>query len=214
MVTQMTPPRLIPEPTMHTQEPLMPFFFEHALRLTWLAVLGYWLWAARSARAAHQQESLPKRLLAYWLPLLVAALLLGSGEWFGHSLLREQFVPHTTLVYSVGLTVCVSGAVLAIVSRVLLGRNWSATVELKQEHELITAGPYGLIRHPIYTGFVLLFLGNAIMVGDWRGLLAVAIVFVSFWRKLRLEESWLGTHFGETYRQYQARTKALIPKIL
>lgn len=192
----------------------MPPFFEHALRITWIAVLGYWLWAARSAKPVQQQELFAKRLLVYWLPLLIAALLLGSGEWFGHSLLREQFVPHTTLVYSLGLATAVCGAALAILSRMLLGRNWSATVQLKQEHELITIGPYRLVRHPIYTGLLLLFLGNAVMVGDWRGLLAVAIVLASFWRKLRLEEVWLTEHFGEPYRLYQARTKALIPGVL
>lgn len=192
----------------------MPPFFEHALRITWLVVLGYWLWAARAAKPIEQQESLAKRLLVYWLPLLIAVLLLGPGDWFGHSLLREQFVPHTTLVYSIGLGLAVCGALLAISSRVMLGRNWSATVQLKQDHELITSGPYRLVRHPIYTGLLALFLGNAVMVGDWRGLLAVAIVFVSFWRKLRLEEAWLTRHFGEPYRLYQERTKALIPVVL
>jgi protein-S-isoprenylcysteine O-methyltransferase Ste14 len=192
----------------------MPSFFEHALRITWLVVLAYWLLAARSAKLTTQQESLAKRIFAYWLPLLIAALLLGPGEWFGHSLLREQFVPHTTLVYSIGLGLAVLGAALAICSRALLGRNWSATVQLKQDHELITTGPYRLVRHPIYTGLLLLFLGNAIMVGDWRGLLAVAIVFVSFLRKFRLEEVWLAEHFGESYRLYQASTKALIPAVL
>jgi protein-S-isoprenylcysteine O-methyltransferase Ste14 len=191
----------------------MPPFFEHALRITWLAVILYWLWAARSAKRTEQQEPLASRLLMYWLPLLVAALLLGPGEWFGHSLLREQFVPHTTLVYSTGLALAIAGAALAIFSRVLLGRNWSATVQLKQDHELVTRGPYRWVRHPIYTGLLLLFLGNAVMVGDWRGLLAVAIVFVSFWRKYRLEETWLAAHFGEPYRLYQARTKALIPAV-
>jgi protein-S-isoprenylcysteine O-methyltransferase Ste14 len=192
----------------------MPPFFEHALRITWLVLLGYWLWAARSAKPAGQQESMAMRLWAYWLPLLVAALLLGPGEWFGHSLLREQFVPHTTLVYALGLALAISGAALAIFARAMLGRNWSAAVQLKQGHELITSGPYRVVRHPIYTGLLTLFLGNAVMVGDWRGLLAVAIVLASFWRKLRLEETWLAGHFGDAYRLYQARTKALIPAIL
>jgi len=192
----------------------MPPFFEYALRVTWVAVLGYWLWAAHAAKPVKQQDPFPTRLVVYWLPLLIASLLLGPGDWFGHSLLREQFVPHTTFVYSLGLCLAVLGAALAILSRMLLGGNWSATVQLKQEHELITAGPYRLVRHPIYTGLLVLFLGNAVMVGDWRGLLAVAIVFASFWRKLRLEEIWLGEHFGESYRLYQGRTKALIPAVL
>ena len=192
----------------------MPPLFGHGLRLTWVAVLGYWLWSARSAKRAVSQESLPVRFAAYWLPLAIAVLLLGPGSWFGHSVLREQFVPHTIPVYAVGLGLAVAGAVLCIYSRFLLGRNWSATVQLKQDQELIQAGPYGTIRHPIYTGFLLLFLGNAVMVGDWRGLLAVAIVFVSFWRKLRLEEKWLGEHFGAAYQEYRSHTKALIPAVL
>ena len=191
----------------------MPPFFEHALRITWLLLIGYWLWSARTAKPAGLQESFGKRVLAYWLPLLIAVLLLGPGEWFGQSLLHEQFVPHTTLVYSIGLSLAVLGAALAVISRAMLGRNWSATVQLKQDHELITRGPYRLVRHPIYTGLLTLFLGNAVMVGDWRGLLAVAIVFVSFWHKYRLEERWLAEHFGEPYHRYKARTKAIIPAV-
>jgi protein-S-isoprenylcysteine O-methyltransferase Ste14 len=52
------------------------------------------------------------------------------------------------------------------------------------------------------------------MVGEWRGLLASAIVFASFWRKLRIEESWLGQHFGARYAQYIRQTKALVPGVL
>lgn len=192
----------------------MPPVFAFALRSTWFVLLAYWLWSARRAKPTGQREPMAVRVLAYWLPLSVAMLLLGPGRMFGHSLLHEQFVPHTTLVYSVGLALCVAGAALAIVSRAMLGRNWSATVELKAEHELVTRGPYRFVRHPIYTGLLLLFLGNAVMVGDWRGLLAVAIVLASFWRKYRLEETWLAAHFGEPYRQYMARTRALVPAIL
>ncbi|MGH8030722.1 MAG: methyltransferase family protein, partial [Arenimonas sp.] len=73
---------------------------------------------------------------------------------------------------------------------------------------------YRFVRHPIYTGLLLLFLGNAVMVGDWRGLLAVAIVLASFCHKYRVEEKWMAARFGERYVQYRARTKALIPAVL
>ena len=192
----------------------MPSQFDIGLKLVWLTVLLYWMWSARRVKAPARTEPLLKRLVAYWLPLAIAVLLLGPGEWFGHTLLREQFVPHTTLVYSIGLSLCAVGGLLAIWSRYLLGQNWSGTVQLKQGHELIDSGPYHLIRHPIYSGFLLLFLGNAVMVGDWRGLLAVVIVFVSFWRKSTLEEMWLTQHFGEVYVAYRQRTKALVPAIL
>lgn len=192
----------------------MPPFFELAIRIAWCVVLGYWLWAARKVKGAQRKEPAIKRLFAYWLPLIVAALLLGPGPWFGHSLFRMPFMSTTLLVGIAAVALAIVGASLAIYSRVLLGLNWSATVQLKERHELITGGPYRWIRHPIYTGFLLMFLGHALLIGEWRGLLAVAIVFASFWRKLQLEESWLVEHFGESYRAYQSCTKALIPGLL
>jgi len=192
----------------------MPDFFENGLRAAWAAVIVYWGWTALSVKNAEREESFPKRFLAYWLPLIVAVLLLGPGHWYGHSLLRETFAPHSTPVNSIGLVLVVAGAVLAIWSRHLLGRDWSASVQLKEGHELVVAGPYRVIRHPIYTGFLLLFLGSALMVGEWRGLLAVAIIFVSFWFKLRKEETWMIERFGDAYREYRKTTRALLPGIL
>ena len=58
-----------------------------------------------------------------------------------------------------------------------LGRNWSATVSVKQDHELIQSGPYALVRHPIYTGMLCGFLGTALALAQWRGVLALLIVF-------------------------------------
>jgi protein-S-isoprenylcysteine O-methyltransferase Ste14 len=129
-------------------------------------------------------------------------------------LLREQFVSHSGLVESLGLAFCVSGAYLACRARAMLGRNWSGAVQLKEDHELIQRGPYRYVRHPIYTGFLLLFLGSAVMVGEWRGVFALAIVCVCFWRKLRIEETWLTQHFGARYMEYIRKTKALLPGLL
>ena len=148
------------------------------------------------------------------MPLAAAVYLLGPGGWFGRSLLHEQFVPHSTLVESIGLGIVIVGVGLACYARHTLGSNWSSVVELKSDHELIRRGPYSIIRHPIYTGLLLLFFGNAVMVEVWRGLLAVAIVFASVWRKLLVEERWLGQHFGPAFSEYAQHTKALFPGIL
>ncbi len=85
---------------------------------------------------------------------------------------------------------------------------------LKQEHELIRSGPYRLVRHPIYTGLLLGFIGTAMARDEWRGWLAVLIAFAALWRKLRLEERWLTEQFGESYRQYRAKVAALLPFVL
>jgi protein-S-isoprenylcysteine O-methyltransferase Ste14 len=70
------------------------------------------------------------------------------------------------------------------------------------------------VRHPIYSGQLLAIMGTAVLVGELRGLLALAIVAVSFWFKLQLEERWLGEQFGPAYADYRKRVKALVPGIL
>jgi protein-S-isoprenylcysteine O-methyltransferase Ste14 len=184
------------------------------LRIAWVVFLLYWFVSSFKVKQIAHSESLFKRFVFYWFPLLIGIVLLGPGEWYGHTLLREQFVPHSNPVGIIGDVLCVSGVALACWSRYLLGKNWSVSVQLKQEHELIEKGPYAYIRHPIYTGLLLLYTGNALIVGDWRGILAVLIVFISFWRKLRLEEKWLGRHFGEVYTNYKHRTGALFPWVI
>lgn len=188
--------------------------FAVALRCTWLVVVAYWFWSARGVKTPARTEAPMRRIVFYVLPLVVAVLLLGPGHWFGHGILREPFASHSATVASIGLALCVLGAAIACAARYTLGKNWSGAVQLKEDHELIERGPYRYVRHPIYTGLLLLFLGNAIMVGEWRGLLAVAIVFVSFWHKLSLEEAWLAQHFGARYAEYVSRTKALVPGVL
>ncbi len=188
--------------------------FSIALKLVWSALLLYWLYGALGTKPVARQQGRWRRIALYWLPLTVAVLLLGPGDWFGHGWLREAFLPHSTAVESFGLALCIGGALLACWSRHLLGRNWSVSVQIKQEHELIQDGPYRWLRHPIYSGLLLMFIGTCIMVGDIRGILAVVIVLLSFWFKLRQEERWLLERFGQPYRDYMARTKALIPALL
>lgn len=182
--------------------------------LAWLTFMAYWLWSARHLKPTRRSESAWKQLLAYWLPLLAAVLLLGPGQWFEGSGLDARFVPKALWIKALGLLLTVAGVALAIWSRRILGANWSSVVKLKQDHELIERGPYRAIRHPIYTGLLLAFAGTALKVGDWRGLLALAIVSASFWHKLRLEERWLQAQFGDHYVAYRRRTRALIPGLL
>lgn len=188
--------------------------FGLGLKLIWGLFIAYWLWSARHVKSAIMTEPLLTRFLMYWLPLVAALFFLGPSGRIGHNFLREQFVPHSLPVQTIGLALALAGVLLACWSRGLLGANWSSVVQVKQDHELIERGPYRRVRHPIYAGLLLLFLGNAILVAEWRGLLAVAIVFASFWRKLRLEERWLAQHFGPPYLDYVKRTDALVPGVL
>ena len=178
----------------------------------WVIWAIYWCIAARGVKPVERRESVASRL-GHALPLAAAALLFfivpSTPAWLG-----ERFLPSGTAVYLGGVGLVVAGLLLCVWARVALGGNWSGTVTLKQNHEIVRAGPYRRIRHPIYTGLLLMFLGSAIALGEWRGLLALAIAFAALWRKLKLEERWLGERFGAAYAAYRECSSALIPLIL
>ena len=187
---------------------------EAVLNALWILFVAYWIWSARKVKGASRTEPAWSRLLKYWLPLVVAALLLEPGRLYGGGVLGARFLPAAGWAAPLGMVMTLAGLLFACWARHVLGSNWSAVVQLKQDHELIERGPYRHVRHPIYTGLLLAFLGTAVALGEWRGLLALAIVAVSFWRKLLLEERWLGEQFGAAYADYMRRVKALIPGIL
>ena len=84
---------------------------------------------------------------------------------------------------------------------------------LKHGQELISTGPYALVRHPIYTGLLVALAGTALYNGRWQGLLGLALFTISFWLKARSEENLLEREFGEEYRSYRARTPMLVPTL-
>ena len=181
-----------------------------------LAMWGGWLvlWLAMSfgAKAAAQSESLGSRL-SHLVPLLFAAYLLAAPRvpipW-----LEERFVPLAIWPAAVGAALTFAGVAFSVWARFALAGNWSGFVQVKHDHELIVAGPYRWVRHPIYTGLLLMFAGTALAVGEWRGVLAVAIAAASFWRKLRREEAVMRQQFGAAYVQYAERVPMLIPLVL
>ena len=189
-------------------------YIQQGLRLVWIFLILFWAISAKNNKQTVYKENLLLRFLYYWLPLLIAALLLGPGKWFGHTLIREKFVEHTNLVGCMGLFIAAIGLVIACWSRYLLGKNWSLSVQKKENHELIQTGFYSVVRHPIYTGVLLIFTGNVIIVGDYRGFISLAIVFYSFWFKLKKEEKILVELFGTSYLDYQKKTKTILPYIL
>ena len=184
---------------------------EYTLKAAWLVLVLYWLWSARHVKSHAHRQGLAVRIASYWLPFLVAVGLLGPGHWYGDTFLHQRFLPASLRLYGLGVALVVIGVALACWSRHILGRNWSMSVELKQEHELIQTGPYRVVRHPIYTGLLLGFTGTVVAIGEWRGLISIAIFVIFITYKLRVEERWLSELFAPAYGQYKARTKALVP---
>lgn len=178
----------------------------------WVAWVIYWSIAARDAKRDMRQES-PASRLGHIVPLVIAGALLWLPTLPG-GFLCGRFAPATPATFYAGLAVLVLGLGFTVWARRVLGRNWSGIVTVKQDHELIRSGPYRWVRHPIYTGLLFGFVGTAIARGEWRGVLAVAIVFAALWRKLKLEERWMIDTFGEAYLRYRAEVPALIPFVI
>jgi protein-S-isoprenylcysteine O-methyltransferase Ste14 len=106
------------------------------------------------------------------------------------------------------------GFSFAMWARRHIGRFWSARVTLKEGHQLIESGPYSLVRHPIYTGLLLSMAATVMTIGSVQSLCGYALLVGALIFKLSAEERLLAANFGQEYKQYQKRVKALIPGVI
>jgi protein-S-isoprenylcysteine O-methyltransferase Ste14 len=189
----------------------MRLFYDWFFPALWMAWFLYWHFAARGAKSNERVEPLVSQIGRVGMFFFAFVLLMSPRLPF-HVLYRP-FLSDTnwTVLFWIGAVVNVLGLGFTIWARVYLGSNWSSSVTIKRDHELITGGPYGLVRHPIYTGLLTGFLGTAIAIGQVRSLVAFAFFFAMLWFKLRLEERWMRLQFGEVYELYAQRVPALIP---
>ncbi len=175
----------------------------------WVSLGVYWNISARSVKPTVEGQNWSGRLarMPIWLGYIVLVVI-----WvypLGMVLIRR-----TAVSSSLAVAICALGLLVSIWSRRALGKEWSRDVELKQGHKLVERGPYALVRHPIYTGHLLMGMGTAIGSGLLVGFAGLALFFVGFWIKLRQEERLLVRNFPEEYPAYRARVRALVPYVL
>lgn len=126
-----------------------------------------------------------------------------------------QVLGPENLVVPFGLGMILFGVLRRYVIIRSLGKNFTADVSIREQHYLKTDGFYRLVRHPSYTASLVSFFGFGISLNNWVSLAMVVIVIsVAFWYRIKVEEKVLDRHFGESYRQYQKHTKALLPHII
>jgi protein-S-isoprenylcysteine O-methyltransferase Ste14 len=182
------------------------------LNACWTLFAVIWLLAAFATKKSVYRESRAQRL-RYTIPILLGFFLMAKGRRLPDPL-SHRIIPHVDAVAWTGVVLCVAGLIFCVWARFTLGRNWSGVVTLKGGHELITSGPYALVRHPIYTGLLTMFVATVIVVGHVAGIIALPLVFVSFWVKLRYEEKLMLEKFPNEYASYKQRVKRLIPFVL
>ena len=112
----------------------------------------------------------------------------------------------------IGIITLVCGGIVLITSRIIIGSYGSPKIIIKEQHKLITRGPYRYIRHPIYLGDLLLFFGYALAFGSIISPIVILVILFSIFKsRMNMEEKLLLETFGEEYKEYMARTKRLIP---
>ena len=160
------------------------------LSIAWAALGLYW---TATGSDAHSLEFRFYR----WIRLLILAVVFLLLFWnrTGIGVLGEYFLPQSIPSALAGFIAALAGLAIAVWARVSLGRFWSDKVVLQSDHHLIRSGPYARMRHPIYSGVLLAVLGTAIAGGEWRGLLAFAILCANYQIKARREEALLAKEF-------------------
>jgi protein-S-isoprenylcysteine O-methyltransferase Ste14 len=175
----------------------------------WLAWLLGWLLAARATARTVVRQSVTSRL-AHSVLIWGGALLLfvQSDRW---GILTHPIIPASTWIIWSGVVLVALGLGFSAWARAHLGRFWSGTVTFKADHALIRTGPYGVTRHPIYTGLLLALAGTALVRCTPAALVGLVLMVLGFVLKIRQEEQLLSEHFGSEYGVYQAEVPALVP---
>ncbi|HEY3777057.1 MAG TPA: isoprenylcysteine carboxylmethyltransferase family protein [Rhizomicrobium sp.] len=181
-----------------------------ALNYLWIVWAISWLamafWSERTAKRPNFGAELPYRIVT-----LVGALLLFG---FVRRSYREplglwSLAPGWNWVL---FALCALGFLFTWWARIHLGRLWSGWITRKEGHRIVDSGPYGIVRHPIYTGLIASALATAVTKGTSVALAGAAIMTLGFWIKARLEERFLSEQLGaDAYAAYRRRVPMLLP---
>jgi protein-S-isoprenylcysteine O-methyltransferase Ste14 len=188
----------------------MHWLYKYLFIIMWVAFLLYWQIAAIGAKTTARLEPAGSR--AVRVVLFACAMVLLIDNHLPLLWLYYPFYPSGLITFWLGAAITLAGLLFCVWARLHLGANWSRSVTVKQDHELITSGPYSIVRHPIYTGLLTGFLGTAIALGQVRGVIAFLLILIAFRFKWRLEEQWMREQFGPIYADYARRVPAVLPR--
>jgi protein-S-isoprenylcysteine O-methyltransferase Ste14 len=174
-----------------------------AILIAWVVFWAYWLIAAAGAtRGSQRMRARPPGLIIAVLAVVLLRIFRTGG-----------LAVRSPVLEGVGTLLFVTGLATAVWARLHLGRNWGMPMTTKSDPELVTSGPYRLIRHPIYSGILLGLLGTALAT-DLYWLIVAGVMGVYFLYSAKVEERLMTAAFPSAYPSYRARTKMLIPFVL
>ena len=184
----------------------MPLIMNYAFVALWAAWLLFWIGSAFGNKRTLRSSGARWRLVSV---AAVAAVWFVLRQFRGY--LDRPLFPSSAAWTYIGLVLTACGLAFTVWARLVLGPNWSGMPTIKQDHELIERGPYGLVRHPIYTGLLLAVFGSALAGGHAWNVAVFAMITILLIVKSKAEEALLSRQFPDAYRDYRQRVKALIP---
>jgi protein-S-isoprenylcysteine O-methyltransferase Ste14 len=179
-----------------------------ALWIVWLVV---WTTAAFFVKRTRRREPFGPMLLER-VPVVAGTLVLIGSHRLAPAL-TQRFIVETPGIAFAALVMVVAGMTFAYWARAHLGRNWSGQVMVKENHTLITSGPYRWVRHPIYSGMTMALVGTALASGAPYGFLGLALILFGFLVRVGQEEALMRETFPADYPEYSRRTARLIPGV-
>jgi protein-S-isoprenylcysteine O-methyltransferase Ste14 len=177
---------------------------ELVFAVVWAAFWLYWLVAAFSMKRGRVPWSRELRIRAVIVVVVILLARLGA--------FRDRGLNSAPWRAGLGLALFALGLGFAIWARMHIGRNWGTPMTQKQSPELVTSGPYHLVRHPIYSGVLVAGVGTAVAL-NWAWLTAVALAGIYFAYSATVEERYLTNQFPDAYPAYKRSTKMLVPFI-
>ena len=160
---------------------------------------------SRSRTGTRQDQS---TLGILWLVITasIAAGICVAGYW------PSAALPSGQMFAFVGVMLFVAGILLRWWAIVVLGRFFTVDVTIEKDHQLVERGPFRVLRHPSYAGVLLAFVGFALSLRNWAGLVVILLpIFVAFVHRMNVEEQALSRALGSSYTDYMRRTKRLVP---
>ena len=183
----------------------------HFAEEAWTIWAVWWLAMAFFSKSTKRRESAAQRI-EHLVPAMLGFTLV-FREGFGGSWLARPIWPANPVLLIVCVTATILGLLFAAWARLILGSNWSGTVTIKTNHQLIRRGPYRWIRHPIYTGMLAALLASAVIQGLLSGMIGFAFVLLALYRKARREESFLSQEFGDGFMEHRQHTGMFLPRL-
>jgi protein-S-isoprenylcysteine O-methyltransferase Ste14 len=182
----------------------------HFAEEAWTIWAVWWLAMAFFSKSTKRRESAAQRIEHLVPAMLGFALVFRQG--FGGAWLARPIVAANSVLLGLCVMVTILGLLFAAWARLILGSNWSGTVTIKTNHQLIRRGPYRWIRHPIYTGMLAALLATAVIQGLLSGMIGFAFVLLALYRKARREESFLSQEFGDGFLEHRQHTGMFLPR--